>query len=78
MDYAYTAQGLRKESDIMTLEKRIEEIKEQLLWMGDKPGVSITARYDDHYYEKHVYFTALQYDKFYERIDEYAKEHPVI
>lgn len=61
----------------MTLEKRITEIKDQLLWMADKPKVSILARYNDPYYKSHTHFAAKQYDEFEKKIEQYAKEHPV-
>lgn len=61
----------------MTLEERINEIKDQMLWMADKPGTSITARYDDPYYGGHKYFTALQREDFDKSIEQYANEHPV-
>lgn len=61
----------------MTTQERINEIKENLLWMADRPGVSVAAAYDDPHYNKHTLFTTRTRKEFNERITKYAEEHPV-
>jgi len=62
----------------MTVQERVKEIKENLLWLGNKPGVAVAAAYDDPYYgDKHVNFTALTKEEILNQIIKYAEEHPV-
>jgi len=61
----------------MTKNKRITEIHDNLLWMGDRPGVAIMAKYEDTYTGEAVIFYAKKKTEFNKQIEEYAEKHPV-
>lgn len=62
----------------MTTQERINEIKENLLWLGNRPFVAVVAVYDDPYYDnRHVSFSAQTKSEMLEQIIKYAEENPV-
>lgn len=60
----------------MTTKERIAEIHENLLWMANRPGVAIMAKYEDPYTGETVSFDALKKADFIAKIEKYAEEHP--
>lgn len=61
----------------MTTQERIDEIRENLLWMGNKPGVAVVAAYIDPYTGKRVHFGKRYEEELEEDIRRYAEQHPV-
>jgi hypothetical protein len=61
----------------MNKKQRMDEIYENLLWMANRPGVAIMAKYEDPYTGETVIFSSLKKTEFNKQIEEYAEKHPV-